>query len=134
MPTPTDPTIIIMMHDKLLLQNCVDILELESFQVLAASTVEAGMQFIRDTDPVHLVLLELVMPDLNTVAFVQTAKSLKQPVSLPFIIMQRIPTRYPEYAKLQPLIVEWLLPPFTVQQLVAAVNDGIRQAHGDSKP
>jgi|GEM_PF-3870083 len=134
MAKPSDFTILVTMMDVPTLTSFRDLFELENFNVVTASSAEDGIQLIRDTESIHLVILELLMPALDPPEFIQTAQSLSQRATLPFVGIA--PSYYlaPDYYDgLKPQLVHLLRRPIDMDEFIFCVDDALHKTYGHDR-
>lgn len=126
---PTTPsknaTILIVENDRTVRQALRDTLELVGYQVITADNGQAAYNlFIQQTQPIDLVLSDVVMPELGGVELYLALKGLNPTIKT--ILMSGYPLENHDNGLLLGDSVVWLQKPFSIQTMLEKISQALQ--------
>jgi CheY-like chemotaxis protein len=112
---------ILVIDDDMALQAVIEVaLRNEGYQVVEASDGEEGLQMVRRVAP-HLVLCDIMMPNMDGVEFFGHIKEILQTEGIPVIVMTAL-NRKPWFRELELEGAIILHKPFEINKLTEMVQ------------
>jgi DNA-binding NarL/FixJ family response regulator len=121
------PRILIIEDDPGIRANAVDILEMESFEPLAAASGREGLELARRESP-DLILCDIMMPGMDGYAVLQALRAEEATARIPFVFL----TARGEHADVRVGMNlgadDYLIKPVKVDDLLAAIEARLERA------
>lgn len=113
--------VLVIEDDPEILENIEEILELQSYQILATSSSVTGLQLAREALP-SLVICDVVMPELDGYALLSELRQQSETATIPFIFLTGRTDRADIRLGMELGADDYLIKPFTQAELIGAVQ------------
>lgn len=113
--------ILVIEDERSILENVMETLQLEGFDVRGASNGRMGVQVARDYDP-NLIICDIMMPELNGYGVLLELRSEKKTANIPFMFLTAKADRSDMRRGMEMGADDYLMKPFTMSELLAAVD------------
>ena len=128
-PFMSKSTILVVEDDVALLEGIRDILELDGYEVLTASSGVEGLQVLRELPaPPDLIVSDIMMPHMNGYQFFETVRSEARWVTVPFIFLTAKGEKADVRAGIGMGVDYYVTKPFDSEDLLIAVESRLRRA------
>ena len=115
------PTLLIIDDSRELLENTAELLEVNRFHSLTANNGEQGIKIAGEIYP-HLILCDIMMPDIDGYAVLYTLKKNPKTADIPFIFLTARSEKRDMKKGLEAGANGYLIKPFTTDALIQAVT------------
>ena len=123
--------ILVIEDNREIRENTVELLELSHYQVFSAANGKAGFQIAKKFVP-DLILCDMMMPETNGWDFLKMAKADSRTNNIPLVFFSAgsfIP-------QMRNLMIahkdQYLAKPFTTDELLSAVQKGLKKSESSS--
>jgi DNA-binding response OmpR family regulator len=114
--------ILVVEDDNQLQQNIAELLKLNDHEVQVAWNGEQGLDVLRSFLP-HLILCDIMMPQMDGIAFIRAVKNDAQLRSIPFIFLTAKVSQQDLIQGLEEGAVDYLAKPFMHKELLLKINN-----------
>ena len=115
--------VLVVEDDSYIRQLTIQVLEDEGYAVMAARNGAEALEAVRSTAP-ELILLDLMMPVLDGVAFLEKCRQLPGCRDVPIVVMSAAGMRG-RYARLD--VEAWIDKPFDLDVLIGVVGQTLQR-------
>ncbi|MDD2307106.1 MAG: response regulator [Prolixibacteraceae bacterium] len=124
---------ILIIEDTIQLRESIaDVLEQEGFEVLLADDGDGGIKLALEHSP-DLILCDIVMPGMNGFDVIKQLKLEREQISTPFIFITALAERKDYREGMTLGADDYLVKPFTIEELLNAVNTRLEKHNSVEK-